>query len=88
MEFYHQIHAVKFQQILKLIQEFWDRTGIKKYVLLDSGASASIVHKDILYERHRNHKDKKNKWSTMAGTFNTTFVTEIILKLLELNHSA
>ena len=24
----------------------------------------------------------------MAGTFNATFVTEIILKLLELNHSA
>ena len=24
----------------------------------------------------------------MAGTFNTTFETEIILKLLELNHSA
>ena len=25
---------------------------------------------------------------TMAGTFNTSFVTEIILKLPELNHSA
>ena len=33
-------------------------------------------------------KDKKNKWSTKAGTFNTTFVTKIILKLPELNHSA
>ena len=51
-------------------------------ILLDSGASASIVRKDVLYERHRIHKDKKNKWSTMAETFNTTFVTEIILKLL------
>ena len=57
-------------------------------ILLDSGASASIVCKDVLYERHRIHKDTKNKWSTMAGTFNTTFVTEIILKLKELNHSA
>ena len=27
-----------------------------------------------------------NKWSTMAGTFNTAFITEIILKLLTLNH--
>ena len=44
--------------------------------------------KDVLYERHRILQDKKNKWSTMAGPFNTTFVTEIILKLLELNHSA
>ena len=57
-------------------------------ILLDSGASASIVRKDILHERHKILKDKKNKWSTMAGTFNTTFVTEIILKLPELNHSA
>ena len=29
-------------------------------ILLDSGASASIVHQDILYERHRILKDKKN----------------------------
>ena len=43
-----------------------------------SGASASIVRKDVLYGRHRNLKDKKNKWSTMAGTFNTIFVTKII----------
>ena len=47
-------------------------------ILLDSGASASIVRKDFLQERHRILKDKKNKWSTMAGTFNTTFVTVII----------
>ena len=57
-------------------------------ILLDSSASASIVGKDVLYERHRILKDKKNKWSTKAVTFNTTFVTEIILKLLESNHSA
>ena len=42
----------------------------------------------MLYRRHQMLKDKKNKWSTMAGTFNTTFITEIILKLPELNHSA
>ena len=52
-------------------------------ILLDSGAGASIVRKDILYKRHRIFKDKKNKWSTMAGNFNTTFVTETILKFLE-----
>ena len=43
-------------------------------ILLDSGASASTVCKDVLYERHRILKDKKNKWSTMKGTFNNTFV--------------
>ena len=56
-------------------------------IIIDSGASASIVRNYVLYQRHRIFKDKKNKWSTMAGTFNTTFVIEIILKLLELNHT-
>ena len=52
-------------------------------ILLDSGASVSIVRKDVFYERHRILKDEKNKWSTMAGTFNTTFAMEFKLKLLE-----
>ena len=46
-------------------------------ILLDSGTSASIVRKDVLYKRHRNFKKKKNKWSTMAGNFGTTFIAEI-----------
>ena len=57
-------------------------------ILLDSGGSASIVRKDVLYKCHGNLKHEKNKWSTMAGTFNTTFVTEITLKIPELNHSS
>ena len=57
-------------------------------ILLDSGASALIMCKDVLYKRHKILKDKKNKWSSMAGTFKTTFVTQIICKHLELNHSA
>ena len=40
-------------------------------ILLDSGASASNVSKDVLHD-----KNKKYKWSIMAGTFTTTFVTE------------
>ena len=48
-------------------------------MLSDSGASASIVRKDILHTPHRILKEKKKKWSTMAGMFNTTFVREIIL---------
>ena len=36
-------------------------------IVLDSGASASIVRKDILYKHHRIIKDKKNKWSTLGG---------------------
>ena len=57
-------------------------------VLLDSNASALIVRKDVLHERYKILRDKKNKWSTMAGTFNITFVTEKILKFPKLNHSA
>ena len=43
-------------------------------ILLDSGTNASILRKDVLYER-------------VAGTFNTIFITEIVLKLPLLNHS-
>ena len=57
-------------------------------ILLDSGVCALIIHEDVLYERHTILKDKKKICSTMAGTFNTTFVIDIILKLPESNHSA
>ena len=50
---------VKFQQILKLIRELWIRITILRYIL-DSNASASIVRKDVLHERHRILKDKRN----------------------------
>ena len=56
-------------------------------ILLDSHASASIVHIDILNHHHRILPDMKNERSTMAGAFNTTLVTKITLKLLELNPS-
>ena len=45
--------------------------------LLDSGASASFIHKTVLHESHRILQNKKNKWSIMAGTFNTTSVMEL-----------
>ena len=57
-------------------------------IVLESGAIVSIILKDVLHKRHKILKDKKNKWSTMAGTFNNTFISVIILKLLELNHPA
>ena len=54
-------------------------------LLLDSSASASIVCKDVIYKRHRILKDEENKCSTIAGTFNTTFVIKLNLKLPESN---
>ena len=47
-------------------------------ILLVSGASASIVRKDVLNMRHKIIKDKMDEWSTMAGTFNTTFISTTI----------
>ena len=58
-------------------------------ILLDSGASASIVHER--YVRNNNYslrKTTKNTWSTMAGSFATSYETEINLKLPELYHTA
>ena len=52
-------------------------------IILDSGASASIVRKDVLRERHKILKDNKNKWSTMAASF----IIKYKLKLPVLNHT-
>ena len=43
-------------------------------LLLDSCAIVLIILKDVLYKHHKIVKVKENKWSTMAGTLNTTFV--------------
>ena len=67
--------------------ENWNSKVCTFKILLDSGASVSIVPKDLLYKILKIPKDKKNKWSAMAETLNTAFVTEIRLKLLVLNHS-
>ena len=45
-----------------------------------------IVHKGFFHKSLRILKDKNNKCSTIAGTFNTTSIMELNLKLLELNH--
>ena len=57
-------------------------------IFLESSASTLIVCKVILHEHHRTLKDRNNKWSTMAGTFNTTFIIELKLKLPYLNDFA
>ena len=50
-------------------------------ILLDSGANVLIICKDVLYERYTILKDKKNKWSTMAGTIKPTFETNNNIKI-------
>ena len=58
-------------------------------VLLDSGASASIIHQS--YVRKNNYDFRKtsaNAWTTMAGSFSTSYETTINLTLPELNPTA
>ena len=43
------------------------------YKLLDSDASASIVHEDVLYKHHGTHKDKRingQLWQYFCNTLN------------------
>ena len=40
-------------------------------ILLDSGASASIVNHSYVHKNSFSTKSTTQKWSTMAGTFNT-----------------
>ena len=68
-----------------------DAPGQSTYVkiLLDSGASASIINEK--YVRKKNYYLKKtssNTWSTMAGSFATSYETEVTLQLSELFHTA
>ena len=58
-------------------------------ILLDSGASASIVHQSYVrkIDLVRN-TSRKASWTTMAGTFRTIAIAHLELELPELNHTA
>ena len=57
-------------------------------ILLDSGASASIIHHSYLRKKEFTQDKNIHEWTTMAGTFKTTRTTNIELKLPELNSTA
>ena len=58
-------------------------------ILMDSGASASIIHDSFVRTNKFNtRKTSANKWSTMAGSFSTSCEVEVKLKLPELNVTA
>ena len=58
-------------------------------ILMDSGASASIIHDSFVRTNKFNtRKTSANKWSTMAGSFLTSYEVEVKLKLPELNFTA
>ena len=67
------------------------RCSASRYVkiLMDSGASASIIHNSFVRVNEFNTRKKsKNKWSTMAGYFSTSYKAEVKIKLPELNVTA
>ena len=57
-------------------------------ILLDSGASASIVHHSYVAKNAFVKNQTKQEWATMAGTFKTTRVANVKLRLPELNPTA
>ena len=58
-------------------------------ILLDSGASASIVHKSYVQKNnYESHKISENVWNTMAGSFTTSYESTINITLPELNPTA
>ena len=54
----------------------------------DSDTSTSNVHGGNLYKRNNFFEQKRNKRSTIAGTFNTTYITKFELELPDLNYTA
>ena len=57
-------------------------------ILLDSGANASIVHHSYVAKNAFVKNQTKQEWATMAGTFKTTRVANVKLRLPELNPTA
>ena len=62
-------------------------TNVK--ILMDSGASASIIHKSYVSKNNFiTRKSSANQWSSMAGSFSTSHKAEITLKMPELDVTA
>ena len=56
-------------------------------ILIDSGASASIVNNSYARVKKNLVQTSTYIWSAMAGTFYTSSFTELNIKLPELNHT-
>ena len=57
--------------------------------MMDSGASASIIHDPfVLTNKFNTRKTSATKWSTVAGSFSTSCKAEVKIKLPELNITA
>ena len=74
---------------MSILQNDMHSTSRYTKILMDSGASASIIHDSFVRTNKFNtRKTSANKWSTMAGSFSTSYEVEVKLKLPELNVTA
>ena len=74
---------------MSLLQNDIKSTARYVNILIDSGASASIVHNPFVHTNKFNtRKTSADKWSTMAELFLTSCETELKIKLTELNFTA
>ena len=58
-------------------------------ILIDSGASALIIHNSFVRTNQFNTRNTSaNKWSMMGGSISTSYKAEVKIKLPELNFTA
>ena len=58
-------------------------------IILDTGASASIINEKYVCKNNNYSKKKlSNMWSTMTGSFATSYETKVNLQLPALYHAA
>ena len=72
---------------MSILQNDVRRTSRNVKILMDSGASASII-RDSFIRTNKFNKASVNKWSTMAESFSMSYEAEVKIKLPELYFTA
>ena len=88
----YQIKRIKHTHVVPItFAMLQTRLGKEKWrnvkVLLDSGASATVVSSSLV-KKLRQKTDARTDWNTAAGTFSTTATVKLDMKLPELSPSA
>jgi hypothetical protein len=88
----HSQKKQRFKQALPVItgllqSRFHPSHARRIQILLDSGASQSIVHKNIVTDHVLIPQSKSTTWNTGAGTFQTMVKTTVTFKLPSLHES-
>ena len=74
---------------MNILQNDVHRTSRYVKILMDNGASASIIHNSFVQtNKYNTRKTNKNKWFTVAGSFSMPCHAEVKIKLPKLNFTA